>query len=410
MEIIASTNPSTRAGIEMLLALAADPRALASADAENLVDLLVALERGARRIEGARYRVLSVLARHPAYLRGPVGDAAVEVACALRISERSAQGQVTDARVLARVFPETLEQLAAGAVQGVQARALVEATGALDDVAARAVQDKVLPLMSRQNPAATRKALARAVLTVDPDGARHRHEHAAQDRRIAHYPQPDGMSTLAATLPAEQVAHAMAVVDAHARADREHNPGDQRSLDQARADSLYQLLTGVGAVQTPPALVQVTVPLDTLLGIGQEPGELEGYGPISAQTVRAMAAGQHAVWRRLLTAPDSGLVVKTDPARYRPTAEVRRHVSARDGHCVFPTCSMPAARTDLDHVVAFNHSRPEHGGQSAPENLQALCRHHHRLKHQGGWNVHSSETGGNAVWTSPSGRRYAKAA
>jgi hypothetical protein len=387
-------------GIERALRLAADPGALGILDAEGLVDLLVAVDLTARRVEGARYRVLSALERHAVYRRGPIQDAAVEVACALRISERAAQQQVAEARALTQVFPQTLEHLAAGDVQGAQVRALLEATGGLPDATARAVEQRVLPRMPQQNPAATRKALARAILKAD---------HAKQDRRVQHCPQPDGMSILTATLAAEQAVHAMTVLTAHARATKQHAPDDDRTLDQARADSLYQLITG-NTQHHPPALVHVTVPLDTLLGASQEPGELDGYGPITAQTVRAVAAQADSLWQRLLTAPESGLVVKTDPTRYRPTADVRRHVSARDGHCAFPTCSMPAARTDLDHVVPFNHHQPTRGGETTPENLQALCRRHHRLKHQGGWTVHPSETTGNTLWTSPTGRRYAKAA
>ena len=382
--------------------------ALAGWDAGALVDLLVAVERGARTMQAVRYQVLAALAEHPVYGRGEMADAAVEVACALKISERSAQAQVGEARALAELFPEALGELAAGNVQTTQVRSLIEATVALSHEAARAVQERVLPLMGGQNPAATRKALSRAVLKVDPEGAVRRHEAARRGRRVVHFPEADGMGTLSATLSAEQAVHAMAVIDAHAR-DARKEPGDARTREQARADSFYQLVTGCHGAY-PAAVVQVTVGLDTLLGVDQEPGELCGYGPVTADTARMLAAGQDAVWRRLLTAPESGLVVKTDPCTYRPTAEVRRQVSARDGHCNFPGCAMPAARTDLDHVVAFDHRRPERGGLTVPENLQALCRHHHGLKTHGNWDVRLSETSATTTWTAPSGRRYATVA
>jgi hypothetical protein len=273
----------------MDIATITNPRTLAELEPDGLLDLLIEAERAVRRAEGARYRVLSALERHPIYRRVPIADAASEVACALRISERAAQGQVADAHVLSRLFPETLDRLAAGDVQGVQVRALIETTSALSEAAARAVQDRVLPLMPQQNPAATRKALTRAVLKADPDGAWTRHEHARKDRRVAHYPECEGMSTLAATLPAEQAVHAMAALTAHARAAKQQNPEDERTLDQARADTLYHLITG--NTQThPPAHVNITVPLDTLLGVSEEPGDLDGYGPITAHTVRALAA------------------------------------------------------------------------------------------------------------------------
>jgi len=393
--------------VDRWLAVAADTGGLEGLGADGVMQVMEELERGEQAVAAAQYRVLAVLARDPVYRPSAVQGAAVEVACALRISARAAEGQVAEACVLQRLFPEALGELAAGRVQVAQVRALIDATSALDDTAARAVQERVLGRMSEQTPATTRKALSRAVLKADPHGAARRHEAARRDRRVAHYPESDGMGTVCATLAAEQAVHAMAVIDAHARATKQ--PGDGRTLEAARADSFYHLVTG-NAGAYPTAVVTVTVGLDTLLGIDQEPAELAGYGPVTAQTARRLAAQDGVVWRRLLTEPESGLVVKTDPHTYRPTAEVRRQVSARDGHCNFPGCAMPATRTDLDHVVAFDHQRPEHGGLSTVENLQALCRRHHQLKTHGDWSVRLSETGVNTTWTAPSGRRYQTAA
>jgi hypothetical protein len=406
-ESTADIDRECRVEADRWLAVAADAGVLAGLDAGGVMDVVAELKRVERAAVAGQYQALAVLASHPAYGRSAVQDAATEMVCALHVSERSAEKQVAEARVLTQLFPEALGQLAAGHVQVTQVRALIESTAALDDTAARAVQERVLGRMSEQTPATTRRALSRAVLKVDPEGAQRRHEAARKDRRVAHYPEADGMSTVSATLPAEQAVHAMAVIDAHARAGKQ--PGDGRNLEQARADSFYRLVTGCQEAY-PPAVVTVTVGVDTLLGIDQEPGELSGHGPVTAYTARMLAAGEDAVWRRLLTAPESGLVVKTDPHTYRPTAEVRRHVSARDGHCSFPGCAMPASRTDLDHVVAFDHRRPERGGPTTVENLQALCRRHHQLKTHGDWRVRLSETGANTIWTAPSGRQYQTAA
>jgi Domain of unknown function (DUF222)/HNH endonuclease len=381
---------------------------------DDPVEFVLAAERLVRTATALRYRALSLLAGHPLF-EGDVRDAGVEAACVLRISEHAAAHQVAEAVTLTRLFPETLDRLAAGSVQTAQVRALIDATLPLDDATARKVQDLVLPRMPDQNPAATRKALSRAVIKADPAGAEARRERAITERRVVHYPELDGMSTLAATLPAEQALHAMNTIDAHARATRKKNPDDRRTLDQARADSFYRLVTG-NTTACPTAVVHVTVPLDTLLGLNQEPGDLSGYGPITAQAARTLAAQQDSMWQRLLTAPDTGTVVKTDPISYRPTAEVRRHVSARDGHCTFPTCSMPAAKTDLDHIVPFNHQRPDQGGPTTADNLHPLCRYHHRLKTHAGWTVHRNETtttttaAATTTWTSPSGRHYRTAA
>ena len=128
----------------------------------------------------------SIAARVPAQPAGmdrPVRNPAVEVARALGISVREAEAQLAEARTLTQVFPETLDELSAGRVAITQVRALIEATSALDDTAARAVQEKVLPRMSEQTPEATRKALSHAVLKADPEGTQRRHEAECKDHR-----------------------------------------------------------------------------------------------------------------------------------------------------------------------------------------------------------------------------------
>ena len=46
--------------------------------------------------------------------------------------------------------------------------------------------------------------------------------------------------------------------------------------------------------------MNVTVPFTTLIGATDQPGELAGYGPITAEVGRRIAGD--AVWRRVLTA------------------------------------------------------------------------------------------------------------
>ena len=156
-----------------------------------------------------------------------------------------------------------------------------------------------------------------------------------------------------------------------------------------------------------PALVHVTVGIDTLLGTSQEPADLTGYGPIGAAQARALAYAEGSVWRRLLTAPD-GALLHTDPTTYRPTASVERYVRARDRHCAFPGCAMPAQRCDLDHITAFNHDNPENGGATVPDNLQALCRRHHQLKTAGTWRAARGQDG-HTTWSAPTGHTYTTA-
>ncbi|WP_420848654.1 HNH endonuclease [Protofrankia coriariae] len=45
------------------------------------------------------------------------------------------------------------------------------------------------------------------------------------------------------------------------------------------------------------------------------------------------------------------------------------------------------------------------GGPTSEDNLLALCRRHHRAKHDGGWTVKRADND-TAIWTSPTGRTY----
>jgi hypothetical protein len=90
----------------------------------------------------------------------------------------------------------------------------------------------------------------------------------------------------------------------------------------------------------------------------------------------------------------------SDPDRYTPSPALDRYVRWRDRTCQFPGCNRPAEYADLDHRIPFAA-----GGRTTAANLWCLCRHHHRLKHEGGWQIHPN-TDGSWTWTSPTGRHY----
>lgn len=100
----------------------------------------------------------------------------------------------------------------------------------------------------------------------------------------------------------------------------------------------------------------------------------------------------------MFTQPATGAIVAVD--RYRPTAEMRRWLLARDQRCRFPGCGYAARDCDLDHT-----EDAAAGGPTDLDNLGALCRRHHVTKHQSPWTVERLE-GGVFAWTSPTGRVY----
>jgi hypothetical protein len=112
----------------------------------------------------------------------------------------------------------------------------------------------------------------------------------------------------------------------------------------------------------------------------------------------------------LLDDPDTAVRVRTDRPgaadgtqrqrrRYRPGKRLAERVRARDRHCRFPGCSVPAVRCQLDHVV------PHPAGPTAEDNLHCLCPAHHGFKHHAGWRLAMSAEG-TCTWTAPTGRRH----
>jgi hypothetical protein len=122
-------------------------------------------------------------------------------------------------------------------------------------------------------------------------------------------------------------------------------------------------------------------------------GELEGYG-ILPQDALAMAFTR-AKFRYRLT--DRSPV--SDPARHDPSPGLDQHVRDRDRRCRFPGCTARIEYCDLDHRVAF----PE--GATTADNLESLCRQHHRLKHDGEWQVFRADDS-TLIWISPTGRAH----
>ena len=78
----------------------------------------------------------------------------------------------------------------------------------------------------------------------------------------------------------------------------------------------------------------------------------------------------------LLEREGSALPVGRKTRAVPPT--LRRAVQACDGGCRFPGCEHRRF-LDAHHIRHWAH-----GGETSKENLIMLCRHHHRLVHEGG--------------------------
>ena len=142
--------------------------------------------------------------------------------------------------------------------------------------------------------------------------------------------------------------------------------------------------------------VHVTVPVMTLLGRTEEPGQLRGYGPIHPETARWLTADAPSLYR-LLTQPETQAVLSLGAEHYEVPAALRRYLQVRDEHCRYPGCNRVAERCDIDHVHPWAR-----GGPTDHDNLICLCRRDHIDKDRG-WRARM-EPDGTVIWTSPYGR------
>jgi hypothetical protein len=215
-------------------------------------------------------------------------------------------------------------------------------------------------------------------------------------------PTLDGTANLTGLdLPPDRVAAVTRRINGIARSLR--GGGETRTMDQLRADVYLDLLQGTDHNGRSKGVVNMTVDLDTLTGLTEHPGELNGFTPIISDIARQIAIHQpDAEWRYTVTDTQTGQAVTTGVTKRRPTGSQRRQVEARDRTCVFPGCRMPAADCDLDHTTTWAENGP-----TTPDNLATLCRRDHRLKHNG-WTYLVLANGG-LEWTSPLGHTYTTA-
>ena len=154
--------------------------------------------------------------------------------------------------------------------------------------------------------------------------------------------------------------------------------------------------------------LNLTMSLAAFAGIGRDPAVLTGHGAITADLAAAIARSLATLSVHLLDADGhTAAVGGTTTTTYVPTRAITDQVLAAAGTCRFPSCRMPAYRCDLDHRVPYDHGNPDSGGRTEPDNLDPLCRHHHRLKTHAGWTADRDPLDGlTMVWTSPTGHAY----
>lgn len=347
-----------------------------------------------------------------------------EVAAALHVAPRTASYRVNAAAALVRDWPLLGVHVAAGQITIAQAREIAQGvsdlSGILDedglDLSERAVAGLVR-IAADLPPARLRERVARVVASLDPTAATRRREQAARDRTdVSLWLEADGLACLAVRGLAPDVTALRDLIDARARALREHaDPADDRPAGHWR---FAAALSGFGihpvgrpAVDNPDTGVlqpvtcemRVIVPFDTLLGLSETPGELEGYGPIDPELVRALAAD--ADWRRWVTDPVGDVLLDEGRRRF-PGARLARFLRARETRCKHPVCGVRSRRCDSDHLPEYAE-----GGTTSARDMSPTCPRHNRHRGERDWRIEfdgprDPMAPPDPTWISPLGRRY----
>ena len=125
---------------------------------------------------------------------------------------------------------------------------------------------------------------------------------------------------------------------------------------------------------------------------------MDRSAPVPANRIRELAHQPGTLFYRLLTDDNGNLLDVTELGRF-PSRKLAIAVKFRDGTCTGPTCTTPATRCDIDHLI------PVPDGQTTASNLNDKCRHEHRAKTHAGHQT--ARTGPHTTeWTTPTGHTY----
>jgi len=406
-EAVASRSPGIPDGLDEMepgpfLAIVLSGIDLDRLTGAERVTVMRARQRMASHYAAATYAAMASVVtayeeeEHRSYEEAAEG-AAYEMRASLHLTRRAADVELSFALDLRDRLPAVAAAFSSGAIDQRRARTIVWQTTHLDEDTARAVAERIIDDAPHLTTGQLIARIRRLAISVDPDTADRRYERAVEERRVVLEPGDDGTANLyAMDLPPDRAIAARAHLDRLARSLR--RPGEERTMDQLRADVYLDLLCG-NAAGAGGGTIDLTVSLETLVGLSDTPGEIRGFGPVVEDvTRRVLADHTGSEWRYTVT--HNGRPVATGTTRRRPTEAQRRVVDATHATCVFPGCRMPADRCDLDHRIEWSKSHA-----TTVDDLAPLCRHDHGGRHAFGWTYRILRNG-DVEWTGPLGTTY----
>ena len=171
---------------------------------------------------------------------------------------------------------------------------------------------------------------------------------------------------------------------------------DQRTRPQRLLDGLVGACKAALAAGDLPAAgglrpqVMVTIDYRDLLerlggadaearGPGSNAGTLMFTGPITASTVRKIACDADII---PIVLGGKGRILDIGRTSRVFPPHIRKAITARDGGCAFPQCTIPAPWCEAHHIDYWSR-----GGSTGTGNGALLCSHHHHLIHKEQWTI-----------------------
>jgi hypothetical protein len=235
---------------------------------------------------------------------------------------------------------------------------------------------------------------------LDESGIADRERARRAQRGLRFWRRPDGMGRLTWDLDPESSAIVGEIfnrvtspkrggprfVDPELQAEADAVRADERTPEQYASDAFVQLLRqGVDADPSrllggnPPA-VRVLVAAESL-NSHRGHGYLEGeHAPVSIETVERIACGAGTV---PIVFDDRGEGMNVGREQRLFTSRHRTGMAARDGGCMWTNCDRPPSWTEAHHIDFWHRDH----GETDVERGILLCKHHHLLAHDHGWEI-----------------------
>ena len=258
-----------------------------------------------------------------------------------------------------------------------QARRVARQTHRLPYAGARWVDDQ-LAARTGCGPVIVDRLVAQAIATYDPEDHEQREDDARADWDVdLTHPDP---TDFAGTSHLEACGDTLTLKAFYdlvcALAHQLHLDGDPDPLGARKAKAIgliIALATGQPMTSCKPKIkVYVRVDADDLDvdatgGSAFATGTIEKLGAATLTKIRDWVGHHQVVIQPVLNMQRGDAVDVHDPPTW-----MRELVILRDGHCIFPRCTIDARSCDLDHTVPYDPDGPP--GQTRPDNLACLCR------------------------------------